>query len=318
MKTSQNKRFRREPDPAETLADFNSRLMLNGIMGKRKHSTRPPGSPPRRGRGVGRPERPSGRRPKRRPATKKAGADWIYGIHAVRAAALNPLRRRHRLVATRTLDAETRARLAAAEGGPALEIIGRDALEALLPPGAVHQGLALLADPLPPVSLNEVCTKVVEKAVVVVLDQATDPHNVGAVVRSAAAFGALAVVVQDRHAPAATGALAKAASGALETVPLVRVTNITRALDSLKESGFWCLGLEARAGAPLGDVDLAVRVALVLGSEGGGLRRLVARSCDFSARIPMIGPMAGGAESLNLSNAAAIALYALFRRPPPS
>ncbi len=314
MKTSQNRRFHRDPSPAETLADFDLSLMLNGIMNQRKHPPRPPGSGSKRGRGLGRQERPSGdkpnRRPKRRPAAKKAGADWIYGIHAVRAAALNPLRRRHRLLATRTLDAETRARLAGAEGGPALEIIGREALEALLPPGAVHQGLALLADPLPPVSLSEICTKVAERAVVVVLDQVTDPHNVGAVVRSAAAFGALAVVVQDRHAPTATGALAKAASGALEIMPLVRVTNITRTLDSLKGAGFWCLGLEARAGAPLGQLDLAVRVALVLGSEGGGLRRLVSRSCDFSARIPM----AGGAESLNLSNAAAIALYQVSRR----
>jgi len=228
----------------------------------------------------------------------------------VAAAVTNPLRRRHRLVASRRLDADLEARLAGAEGGPALEVLDRQALEALLPPVAVHQGIALLADPLAPVSIADMCGDPADKAIIVVLDQATDPHNVGAVLRSAAAFGARGVVVQNRHAPEATGSLAKAASGALETIPLIRVSNIARAMEALKDGGFWCLGLDQTADQSLDEIDLPGRVALVLGSEGGGLRRLVRESCDLLAGIPM----AGGAESLNLSNAAAVALYEVSRR----
>ncbi len=310
MKISQTKRFRWNPCPAETPGDFDLVMMLKGFMAKRKHSSKGSGGGAFRGPERGRPPgRPMGRA-KPRKGTLKAGIDWIYGVHAVAAAVANPLRRRHRLVAARRFDADLKARLAGAEGGPALESLDRQALEALLPQGAVHQGIALLADPLPPVDLADMCRDSAEKAIVVVLDQATDPHNVGAVLRSAAAFGARGVVVQNRHAPLATGALAKAASGALESVPLIRVSNIARAMEALKDGGFWCLGLDQTADHPLGEVDPPGRVALVLGSEGGGLRRLVRETCDLSARISM----AGGAESLNLSNAAAIALYEVSRR----
>ena len=246
---------------------------------------------------------------------------WIYGRHAVRAALQNPARRLRRLIATAEIAAEAQAWLSEAKARPATdfknETLDRARFEALLPEGAVHQGLALQAEPLPPAFLEDVLAELspaaaAEAAVVVVLDQVSDPHNVGAVLRSAAAFGARALVLPEHGTPPSTAALAKAASGALEQVPLVRVTNLARALDKLKEAGFWCVGLEETAEKLLGDLDLTGRVALVLGAEGEGLRRLTRERCDFLARLPTRDPLA----SLNVSNAAAIALYEVARRRP--
>lgn len=231
---------------------------------------------------------------------------WIYGLHAVTAALANPAREPIRLIATPQ---------AAEELSPAafsLETVTREDIDAVLPPGAVHQGVALLAAPLPPVALGDLCarTAAAEREVVVMLDQVSDPHNVGAVLRSAAVFGAVGVVVPDRGAPEVTGVLAKAASGALETVPLVRVTNLSRALDMLKESGFWCAGLDSDGETEIDDADFSGKTVLVLGAEGAGLRRLVRERCDFLVRIPSPGSLA----SLNVSNAAAVALYEFARR----
>jgi 23S rRNA (guanosine2251-2'-O)-methyltransferase len=191
-------------------------------------------------------------------------------------------------------------------------VLERDSLAALLPAGAVHQGLALQVEPLAERSLDLVLQTPGEargRTVVLVLDRISDPQNLGAVLRSAAAFGALALVVPARGTPTAGGALAKAASGALELVPLIRVVNLARALDRLKAAGFWIYGLDAAAAQPLARLELAARLALVLGSEGSGMRRLVRERCDFVARLPT----RPGQPTLNVSNAAAVALYELVR-----
>ena len=175
--------------------------------------------------------------------------------------------------------------------------------------GAVHQGIALQADPLPEPSLDEIAHDAPANAVIVVLDQVTDPHNVGAILRSADAFGALAVVSTDRHSPDQGATLAKSASGATERVPFIRVVNLARALEELKRLEFWCLGLDASGTQTLAQAKSPHRIALVLGAEGQGLRRLTAEKCDVLVRLPMTGAM----PSLNVSNAAAIALYELRR-----
>ncbi len=182
----------------------------------------------------------------------------------------------------------------------------------MLPPGAVHQGAALLSEPLTDVALEDVLDRAAEaeKSVVLVLDQVTDPQNVGAILRSAAAFGADAVLVPDRHAPPETGALVKAASGAVEIVPLVRVINLARALEELKKAGFWIAGLDGQAPQTLAAADMTGKVALVLGAEGEGLRRLTRDHCDILVRLPISERM----ESLNVSAAAAVALYELARK----
>lgn len=248
--------------------------------------------------------------------THDKAATWLYGRHAVEAALGNPARRCQRLIALRETAGEADMLLRGARAKPprgGVEIVERRALEKLLPNGAVHQGLALAAEPLPAADLESILATAAQGVpqIVVALDQVTDPHNVGAILRSAAAFGALAVIVPEHGAPSVTGTLAKAASGALEEVPLLRVANLSRALEKLKDSGFWSLGLDEAAEQTIAALDLPARVALVLGAEGSGLRRLTREHCDFLARLPTRSAMA----SLNVSNAAAVALYALSQRP---
>ncbi len=242
---------------------------------------------------------------------RRSGADrerggWLYGLHAVAAALANPKRRLRRLVAT----AEGAAKLAQMAPAAAPDLLDRPALERLLPPGAVHQGVALAADPLAQPDLADVVARAGAAATVVILDQVTDPHNVGAVLRSAAAFGAIAVIRPEHGAPAATAIVAKAASGALEVVPMVTTGNVARALDRLKRDGFWCIGLDGGADETLAAAAPSGRIALVLGAEGKGLRRLTRDRCDRLVRLPTQPPI----DSLNVSNAAAVALYELARR----
>ncbi|MDJ0983133.1 MAG: 23S rRNA (guanosine(2251)-2'-O)-methyltransferase RlmB [Kiloniellales bacterium] len=240
----------------------------------------------------------------------KKGPYWLYGLHSVAAALANPERRCLKLLATQQGAAALAGSKIPANTQLSPQIAGREDLERALPPGAVHQGLALLVEPLPAPDLAAVLPAE-GPAVVVALDQVSDPQNLGGILRSAAGFGALAVITQDRHAPGVTPSLAKAASGALEAVPLVQVNNLVRALEDLKKQGFWVVGLDAEAEEPLSVLDAGSRVVLLLGAEGAGLRRLSKETCDFLAAIPLQGPVA----SLNVGTAAAIGLYELLGRP---
>jgi 23S rRNA (guanosine2251-2'-O)-methyltransferase len=257
--------------------------------------------------------RPSpGRRPTAGPSGRgsrspEKAENWVYGLHAVQAALANPRRKVHRLVLTARAAENLGEKLL---GRVRVEPADADAISRLLPPGAVHQGAALACDPLPGRDLSEALEA--EKSgrrIILVLDQLSDPHNVGAILRTAAAFGVTAVVVQDRHAPPQSGALAKAASGALETIPYVEVVNIARALDQLAEAGFWRVALAGDGEQTLAQATSDGDIALVLGSEGDGIRRLVREHCDSTAFIPIDKAI----ESLNVSNAAAIALYEIRR-----
>ena len=262
--------------------------------------------PPEHRAGEGR--RPQPEQPAPRAPEAPRGTVWIYGVHAVAAALANPSRRLRRLLLTEEAEQSLAQRIR--QPWPlSAERTERGRIDHLLGRDAVHQGAALLADPLPPPSLQQALER---PGPVLVLDQVTDPRNVGAILRSAAAFGAAAVITQDRNAPEETGSLAKAASGAMETVPLMRAVNIARTLIALKAAGCWVVGLDAAGGggALSGAALTERRVALVLGAEGEGLRRLTRDTCDEVASLAMPGAM----ESLNVSAAASVALYELGRR----
>jgi len=241
--------------------------------------------------------------PWRGPPRDRDGPVVLYGWHSVTAALTNPRRNFHRLLAT-----ENAARRLAEENvahGVKLEMVRPDAIAALVGPEAVHQGLYAEADPLPSPALEDVAS-----GVLLVLDQITDPHNVGAILRSAAAFAVTAVVTTARHTPEATGVLAKAASGALEFVPIVTIGNLSQALRTLKDRDTLVVGLDSSGEADLATVAFADPVALVLGAEGKGLRQLTRTNCDVVARLDLPGRI----KSLNVSNATALALYVATTR----
>ncbi|MFZ5749399.1 MAG: 23S rRNA (guanosine(2251)-2'-O)-methyltransferase RlmB [Pseudomonadota bacterium] len=237
-----------------------------------------------------------------RPSQAPASRPRFYGRHAVLAALANPNRTVRKIWGTREA-------LSALDLPPVLPITYADAadLGRLVPSDAPHQGLVAEVDPLEEIWLGDLLELGSDdRRPLLVLDQVTDPHNVGAILRSAAAFDALGIVTQDRHAPPESGTVARAASGALEVVPWVRVVNLARALDEIAEAGFWRVGLTGHATGTLAEVIGEARVALVLGAEGEGMRQNTEAHCDQLAKLP-ISPKV---ESLNVSNAAAIALYA--------
>jgi 23S rRNA (guanosine2251-2'-O)-methyltransferase len=242
-----------------------------------------------------------GRRSARAPIP--TGEGYVWGVHATLAALANPRRRIETLLVTRNATARLPA-------NTPHELCEPDALDALLPPGAVHQGIAARIAPLPPLDLEDIAVPL-DGRTVLVLDQITDPQNVGAIFRSAAALSARGIVMQDRKAPPLSGALLKAAAGAVEIVPYAEVVNIARAVEQLDELGYLTVALEGDATDPLAIAFADPRpLALVLGAEGKGVRALVNQRCERRARIPISPDM----ESLNVSASAAIALYEAARR----
>lgn len=244
----------------------------------------------------------------RSPSERRAEALWVYGIHPVVAALANPRRKVLRVLAT------PNALIRLAEAGAKLlvapeEVTPRD-LDGLIGGDAVHQGVALEVQPLEPLGLDALA----DARLIVVLDQLTDPHNVGAILRSAVAFAADAVVATGRHTAAESGTLAKAASGALDQIAWIEVQNLARALEDIGKMGFVRVGLDSEGTVELEDAIDGERIALVLGAEGKGLRRLTRETCDAVARLSVPGAIA----SLNVSNAAALALYLASRHLRPS
>lgn len=251
--------------------------------------------PPPRGRGRPAPLSPDG------PAI-------LYGWHTVKAALENPERRILRLLATENAIRKLTDEGLALPVQP--ELVRPGDIDARLGPDAVHQGLLAEAEPLE----APATATLAPTGLVLVLDQITDPHNVGAIMRSAAAFGVQAIVTTARHSPEATGVLAKSASGALELVPLVTVQNLARGMEELRQRGFLLVGLDSEGEGDLADLALRAPLALVLGAEGKGLRQLTKATCDHLARIDVPGAI----KSLNVSNAAALALYVASRAVRPA
>lgn len=259
-------------------------------QGTKRWMRRPPGS--------GQGKQPGGPRRERRTGDHTL----LYGWQPVRAALENPNRRIRKLLTTE--NGARRLEEAGLTSRISPEIVRPDAIDRLLPPDAVHQGLYAEADPLPAPDLGDI-----EPGLVLILDQVTDPHNFGAVVRSAAAFGAKAIVTTARHSPEATGVLAKSASGGLEHVPLVLVQNLARAMTTLKDEGYQLVGLAEEADNDIADIAMRAPLGLVVGAEGKGLRQLTRDTCDTLARLDMPGAI----KSLNVSNATALALFVASR-----
>ncbi len=238
----------------------------------------------------------------KRPTPNKAPL-IIYGRHAVIAALKNPERRIGRLLCT----AENAVEIHGLINPSQLKITDKKEIDKLLPPEAVHQGFALYCQELPAVSIEDVIELAAgrEKCHILILDQVTDPQNIGAIIRSAVAFNTLALILQDKNSPAESGALDKAAAGMIEHLPICRVTNLSRAVEQLKKAGFWIIGMDGYAQMSVDRLRKGGKNAVIMGSEGKGMRRLIEENCDITVKLPMN----ENVESLNVSVAAAIVLY---------
>ena len=237
----------------------------------------------------------------------------LYGRHPVFAAIANPSRRILKIYASAENAAEIKAHLSACQrNNLPLQIVDRKDIDKMLPREAVHQGFALLCKELENYSIEDICTLAAEKkdCHILILDQVTDPQNIGAIIRSCVAFDTLALIMQDKNAPAETGAMAKASAGMIELLPICRVINLSRALVRLKQDGFWILGMDGYAQTTIDQINKSGKTAIVMGSEGKGMRRLVEENCDSSVKLPISSKV----ESLNVATAAAIALYEINRR----
>ena len=237
----------------------------------------------------------------------------LYGIHAVEAALNNPARTIHKIYVTDATEDMAYEMIAAANkkgfDHPAPVLLEKQTFERAIQKGSVHQGIGLDCDPLQDVFMPDIINKAAakDKSVIVLLDQVTDPHNLGAVIRSACAFGADAIIVQSRHAPELNAIVAKTASGAMEHLPVVYETNLARAIESLQEQGYFALALDERGEKTIAEAPKYQKTLLVLGAEGPGLRPLIRDKCDILVKLPT----AGALSSLNVSNAAAVSLYAV-------
>ncbi len=230
---------------------------------------------------------------------------WVYGWHAVNAALANPERTVTRIIASPTSAEKLKLpdrRL------PTPHIMEPRELDRILGQESVHQGIAVMVHALEPYNIEDILNIKDPKGPVLILDQVSDPHNVGAIMRSAAAYDAIAVVFPKDHSAPETATMAKAACGALDIVRRVQVTNLATAMRELKDAGWWIVGLEGESTKLFSDIKFGTKIVIVLGAEGKGMRRLTADLCDERARLPM----GSGMESLNVSNAAAIALYHLY------
>jgi 23S rRNA (guanosine2251-2'-O)-methyltransferase len=295
-------------------------------MKHRQHNSNKPRRNKGPNEGRDRNERPKGDRPEKprnehrehqpRPeSSEKARGPRasLYGFHAVREAWLNPERKIHTLYINdqSVKGFEDTIKEAQSRGlrRPHPITVEKQKLDSMLPKSAVHQGIALACAPLDDIFVQDMVIAAGDKpnVTIVMLDQVTDPHNVGAILRSASAFGASGMVLQKRHAPEMDGVLAKAACGAVEHVPVAYETNLSRAIEEFKENGFFVFGFDEHTNKSIRDIKPGGKVVLVLGSEGDGIRRLVKEHCDELLKLPTDGPI----QSLNVSNAAAVALYAL-------
>jgi len=234
----------------------------------------------------------------------------LYGKHAVLAAIANPRRKISKIVCTKEnfpLIREACAKNKTEES--IIRTVERRDIDKMLQKDAVHQGMAVFCSKSEEYSLEEICDNLQhkQKATVMILDQVTDPQNVGTIIRSCVAFGCDALIMQDRNSPQETGAVAKAAVGTMELLPIVRVTNLSRAIEKLKDCGFWAVGMDGYATQYVDSLDKNTKLAVVMGSEGKGMRRLVEEACDISVKIPM----SDNVESLNVATAASIVLYEL-------
>ena len=240
--------------------------------------------------------------------TENTAAAFLYGRHPVIAAIANPQRIINSIFCTKENTEELKNACAKVRRSPEIvKTADRKEIERLLPRDAVHQGIAARVQPLPEYSIEEICDLAAarENCRLLILDQVTDPQNIGAIIRSCVAFDALALIMQDKNSPAENGAMAKASAGMIEHLPICRVTNLSRTVEQLKNAGFWTIGMDGHARTTVSELKKGGKNAIIMGSEGKGMRRLVEESCDITVRLPISEKV----ESLKVSTAAAIVLY---------
>ncbi len=247
------------------------------------------------------------------PQKSKSPFVYLYGRHPVTAAIGNSKRQITSLYTTKeNFDELNDLCRKNSRNTAMIKVVDRKEIDKLLPPDAVHQGFAAAVKELEAYSLEEICALAEEQSNchILILDQVTDPQNIGAIIRSCVAFDTLALIVQDKNSPTESGAMAKASAGMIEHLPIVRVTNLARAIDYLKKSGFWIIGMDGYAKTTIDKMNTSGKIAVIMGSEGKGMRRLIEESCDDTVRLPISEKV----ESLNVATAAAITLYELNKR----